>query len=315
MVQTRSQYLLLKNNPTAVVSEESTQQPSSISEPSSASSSTNYKGKRNKKKKDDCQALQSPSSSPPDLLPIQPPAPTSVIAPAPTSVSAPAPTSVIAPALSFKATDHRSDSSEEEDVNTPYLASPHRGFDSSESDDDTFDNNLYIEQKILVNDNNREDNEQDDSQLTDINNDTITVQRTLLQQPKSWPIEKDNLQWTKTKRGQDCLIMGNCSYIYMSKSETKNLINFRCQRRDQKCGAVVHLTLNTRSFIDTNNVNHNHHPDKFMVKQKILNQKIGERIATEPTPILKVIEHVYAQANLTDEEQLHIRLPKAAGKY
>jgi hypothetical protein len=299
MVQTRSKYLLLKNNPTAVVTEESAQPPSSTSEPSSTSSSTNYKRKKNKKK-DDCQVLQSPSFPSPDLLPAQPPAPPPGIA----------------SALSLKAADHRSDSSEEEDTSTPFLVAPHRSFDSSESDDDdAFDNNLYIEQKTLIDAYNHEDNEQDNSQLNDINNDTITVERTLLQEPNSWPIEKDDLQWTKTKRGQDCLIMGNFSYIYMSKSEKKNLLNFRCQRRDKKCGAVVHLNSSTRSFIDTNNVDHNHHPDKFIMKQKILNHKIDERIAAEPTSVLKIIEHVYAEANLTDQEQLNIRLPKAVGKY
>ena len=126
----------------------------------------------------------------------------------------------------------------------------------------------------------------------------------------SWSIEKDNLQWAKTNRGKDCLIMGNFSYVFMSQSEKRNKLNFRCQRRDSKCGAVVHLDLATRSFIDTNNVNHNHPPDKFTMKQKLLNHKIEERILAEPTAVLKVIERVYAEANLTDEEQMHIRLPK-----
>ncbi len=100
----------------------------------------------------------------------------------------------------------------------------------------------------------------------------------------------------------------------MSESEKKNILNFRCQRRDVRCGAVVHLSLDTRSFIDTNDVNHNHPPDRFGMKQKVLNQKIDDRLAAEPTAVLKVIERVYAEANLTDEEQLNIRLPRIAGK-
>jgi len=113
MVQTRSQYRSLKSNPTAVVTEVSAQLSSSTSEPSSASSSTNYKRKKNKKK-DDFQALQSPSSPSPNLLPAQPPSRSSDIA----------------STLPLKATDHRSDSDEEEDASTPFLAPPHRGFDS-----------------------------------------------------------------------------------------------------------------------------------------------------------------------------------------
>jgi hypothetical protein len=60
--------------------------------------------------------------------------------------------------------------------------------------------------------------------------------------------------------------MGNFNYIYMSESTKKNTLNFRCQRRETKCGAVVHLDLKTSLFIDTNNVSHNHPPDKFTIK-------------------------------------------------
>ena len=100
----------------------------------------------------------------------------------------------------------------------------------------------------------------------------------------------------------------------MSKCERKSRLNFRCQCRDKNCPAVVHLNLNTRSFIDTNSTNHNHRPDTFRMKEKILNYKISEQVTNEPTSILKIVEHDYAQANLTDEEQLNIRLPKAVGK-
>ena len=288
MVQTRSKYRLLKTNSTALVTEESAQPPSS----------TIHKRKKNKKEKNDCQELQSSSSPSLDLLPAQPPPPSSD-------------TALIA---SSKSADHISDKIEE-DASKPILEPPDRDFDLSESDDDTFDNNLYIEQKTLIDAYNREDDEQDNSQLNDINDDAITVGGTLSEEPNSWSIEEDDLQWTKTKRGNDCLIMGNFSYIYMSKSEKKNLLSFRCQRRDKNCGAVVHLNLSTRSFIDTNHVNHNHHPDQFMMKQKVLNYKIDQRIAAEPTSVLKIVEHVYAEANLTDEEQLNIRLPKVAGKH
>ncbi|CAF1335139.1 unnamed protein product, partial [Rotaria magnacalcarata] len=84
---------------------------------------------------------------------------------------------------------HISDTHEEEDASAPFLASLNRGFDSSESDDnDTFNNNLYIEQKTLIDAYNHEDNEEDNYQLNDINNDTITVECTLLQQPNSWKL-------------------------------------------------------------------------------------------------------------------------------
>ena len=68
--------------------------------------------------------------------------------------------------------------------------------------------------------------------------------------------------------------------------------------------------MNTRSFIDTNDVNHNHTPNQIAMKQKILHHSIQKRLDGEPTSVLKVIERVYAEANLTDEEKLHIRLPK-----
>jgi hypothetical protein len=213
--------------------------------------------------------------------------------------------------LSLEAVDDApdSDGDDNKDLGTSYLIN-----NPSDSEEEAFDNNLHLQQQMLIDDLNREENEQEILQLDDINPGAAASTTALLQQPDSWPIEKDNLQWTKTRKGNDCLIIGNFSYIYMSESEKKNILNFRCQRRDVRCGAVVHLSLDTRSFIDTNDVNHNHPPDRFGMKQKVLNQKIDDRLAAEPTAVLKVIERVYAEANLTDEEQLNIRLPRIAGK-
>ena len=158
---------------------------------------------------------------------------------------------------------------------------------------------------------NYEDNEGKNLELDDLIVDAAATENKLIQSLNSWPIEKGDLKWTKTNRNGDCLIMENFSYIFMSKSNKKNKVNFRCQRRDLKCGAVIHLVMNTYSFIDTNNVNHNHPPDTMRMKQQILNHTIQERLDSEPTAVPKVIERAYAEANLTDEEQLSIRLPKA----
>ncbi len=190
-------------------------------------------------------------------------------------------------------------------LHTSYLIN-----NSNDFDEETFDNNLHLHQQTLIDALNREENEQELLQIYDTNSAAVE-----LQTPDSWVIEQNDLQWTKTRKGKDCLIIGNFSYIYMSKSEKKNVLNFRCQRRDVRCGAVVHLDLNTRTLIDTNNVNHNHPPDGIGMKQKILNQKIDDKLASEPTSVLKVIERVYADANLTDEEQLNIRLPRTAGEF
>lgn len=186
--------------------------------------------------------------------------------------------------LSSKAIDRRSDDSEK-DVDGPVLALSPRIFDSS------------------------------DLQSNDINNDIMENECAFIERLNSWLIEESDLQWTKARRGKDCLIIGNFSYIFMSLSENKNLLNYRCQRRDRKCDAVVHLNLATRLFIDTNNTNHNHPPDQFMMKQKISYHEIDHRVATEPTLVLKIVERVYAKVNLTDEERLNLRLPKVAGKY
>ncbi len=72
----------------------------------------------------------------------------------------------------------------------------------------------------------------------------------------------------------------------MSESQKKSVRNLRCQRRDTKCGAVIHLDLHTRWFIDINNVNHNRPPNKFAMKQKILNQQINDRVAVEPAAVV-----------------------------
>jgi hypothetical protein len=183
------------------------------------------------------------------------------------------------------------------------MSTHQHNFNSSESEEETFDYNLHLEQQKVIDVYNREDNEEQNLELNDLNSGATTTKINLLQAPNSWPIEKDDLIWTKTNKNKECLIMGSFSYIYMSESKKKNKLSFRCQRRDVKCGTVVHLDLGTRSFIDTNRVNHNHPSDEFAIKQKILNHTIEERINAEPTAVLKVIERVYAEANLTDEEQ------------
>ncbi|CAF1334403.1 unnamed protein product [Rotaria magnacalcarata] len=184
--------------------------------------------------------------------------------------------------------------------------------ESSDFEDEHFDTDLHLQQQMLIDTINHQENDPATLQSSDINGNVSSSITDLSSLTGSWPIEKNDLQWVKTKNGKDCLIMGGCSYIYMSESQKKNILNLRCQRRDVNCRAVIHLHLDTRLFINTNHVNHNHPPDKFLMKQKLLNHKIENLITSEPTSVLKVIERVYAEANLTDEEQLNIRLPKAA---
>ncbi|UJR34754.1 hypothetical protein I4U23_027532 [Adineta vaga] len=198
-----------------------------------------------------------------------------------------------------------------DDDNNKYLGTSYLINNPSDSEGDNFDHNLHLQQQILINTLNLEENEQV-VQPDDTYPDAVVLPSILTQTSNSWPIEKDKLQWITTRKKQYCLVMGNFSYIYMSKSEGENILNLRCQRRDTKCGAIVHLTLDTHSFTDTNDVNHNHPPDKFNMKQKILNQIIDHRLAAEPTAVLRVIERIYAEANLTDEEQSNKHLPRTA---
>ncbi|CAF1441249.1 unnamed protein product [Rotaria sordida] len=288
MVQTRSKYRLLQNNSASVVSKEPTQQ------------TVKRKRKRNNDNNDDDAQIITDScmttTSSLTLSTIDPVVIESMVV---SSTST----------LSHEAVDDAPDSGGDDNkyLDTSYLVD-----NPSDSEEENFDNNLYLEQQILIDALNREESEQETLQSDNTNPGAAVVTTTFLQQPDSWPIERDTLQWTKTRKSNDCLIIGNFSYIYMSKSQKKNVLNFRCQQRDVKCGAVVHLSLDTRTFIDTNNVNHNHPPDRFGMKQKLLNQIIDDRLAAEPTAVLKVIERVYAEANLTDEEQLNIRLPRTA---
>jgi hypothetical protein len=325
MVQTRSKYRLLENNSATLASEKPTQ-------PCSSSKKTvNRKRKRNNDNNDEHEQIitdstmtiaSSLTSSTVDHVVIEPMIVSSISTspdghlnnitddqynnqPAQATSSSLFNLSTV---LSLEAADHVPEDDDDDDnrqLNKSYLMN-----NSSDFEEDNFDNNLHVHQQMLIDALNREENEQEILQSDDINSAAV-----VLQTSDSWPIEKSNLQWTKTRMGKDCLIIGNFSYIYMSASEKKNVQNFRCQRRDVKCGAVVHLSLDTRTFIDTNGVNHNHPPDRFGMKQKVLNQKIDDKLAVEPTSVLKVIERVYADANLTDEEQLHIRLPRTAGKY
>ncbi len=325
MVQTRSRSRLVQQNSATVVMEGPTEQPSTSQKPK--------RKKNNHNNDDDATATINPviiaasshtQSTTDSFICQSMDVPTTSSTPRPEEKnnekkkwvhqSAPSPgfplpdLSIV---LSLEAADDVSENADKEDeqLNTSFFVR-----ESSDSEDETFDTNLHLQQQLLIDAFIREEAEQQDFQLADINAGAHTSVTTLSQSSNSWPIENGELQWTKTKKGKDCLIIGNFSYIYMSESQNKNILNLRCQRRDTKCGAVVHLDLTTRSFIDTNNVHHNHPPDRFVMKQKILNQKIGDRVDAEPTAILKIVERVYAEANLTDEEQLNIRLPRLAGK-
>jgi hypothetical protein len=93
-------------------------------------------------------------------------------------------------------------------------AEPHQqSFNSSESEDETFDNNLHLEQQKLIDVYNREDNEEQNLELNDLNIGATATEINLSQSPHSWANEKDDLKWTKTNKNKDCLIMGNFSYI------------------------------------------------------------------------------------------------------
>ena len=327
MVQTRSKYRSLQDNPAAIESEKSNQ----------LSSLTTQLSKRKRKRKDDkdyedratiagdTAAATSSSAQPASASrDIQ----SKSISSTPTSLDALNKSNIVEKCmnrslrrssshlsnlsivLSMEAADHTSDENVNEDKQ---LGSSLVLFDSSDSEEENFDTNLHLQQQTLIEALNNEANDQDILPLDNINAGAISSSAAVHQSLDSWPIEKNDLHWTKTNKGSDCLIMGSFSYIYMSESQKKNVLNLRCQRRDTKCGAVIHLDLHTRLFIDTNNVNHNHPPDRFAMKQKMLTQKINEKIAVEPTAVLKVVERVYAEANLTDEEQLNLRLPKATG--
>jgi hypothetical protein len=233
MVQTRSKYRLLQHNIAGAPAEEPAQPPST----------TSKEEKNKKKKKSIRQTLQS-SLSPPLGLPT------------------------VHPSEAVDGTSNTRDE-EQEHFNIPSSTPHQQSFNSSESEDETFDNNLHLEQQKLIDVYNREDNEEKNLEFNDLNIGANATEINLSQSPHSWTIEKNNLKWTKTNKNKDCLIIGDFSYIYMSESEKKNKLNFRCQRRDVKCGAVIHLDLGTRSFIGTNRINHNHPPDKIAMKQKI----------------------------------------------
>ncbi|CAF1494114.1 unnamed protein product, partial [Didymodactylos carnosus] len=77
------------------------------------------------------------------------------------------------------------------------------------------------------------------------------------------------------------------------------------------CNSIVRAHLHSKSFLESNNVNHNHPPDEIANKRKLLLDKIKERIVTEPTSVIAIIEQEYAKANLSKDEQYQFLLPSA----
>jgi len=168
----------------------------SMEEPTQPSSTTSKKEKH-KKEKSTCQLSQSSLCSPVDLS---------------------------------EKTDGTSGTCDDEQelLRTSSFAPHQQSFNLNESEDEIFDNNLHLEQQRFIDIYNREDDEEQNLELNDFNVDANAEGINLSQSPNLWPIEIDDLKWSKTNKNKDNLIMGNFSYIYMSESEKKNRVKSIC---------------------------------------------------------------------------------------
>lgn len=132
---------------------------------------------------------------------------------------------------------------------------------------------------------------------------------------KDWPIQIDEIQWCKTTRGNDRLCMGGYTYDLMSSSLKNNHRSFRCTKKENGCRAVVYISMDSKVYKGSNQINHNHAPNSNVVKRLLVLEKIKERVLTETTSVTRIIEDEYAKERLSQSEQQHMLLPIAQGQY
>jgi hypothetical protein len=130
----------------------------------------------------------------------------------------------------------------------------------------------------------------------------------------SWPITIGDIEWCKTNRGNDRMCMCGYKYDFMSQSLKKNRRNFRCSKKDLGCRAVVYVFIDSNTYQDSNNSEHNHAPNHQDVKRLLVLNKIKQRVMIEPTSVSRIIEDEYVKTKLNDEDRQHFLLPAAQGK-
>ncbi|CAF1479974.1 unnamed protein product [Rotaria magnacalcarata] len=94
------------------------------------------------------------------------------------------------------------------------------------------------------------------------------------------------------------------------EEETK-CSRYRCSKKDIGCRSVVYISLGSNTFKNSNNVEHNHPPNHSDVKCLLVMQKIKERVTTEPTSVIRMIEDEYMKHHLTDDDRQRFLLPAA----
>ncbi|CAF4625012.1 unnamed protein product, partial [Rotaria magnacalcarata] len=132
-----------------------------------------------------------------------------------------------------------------------------------------------------------------------------------LEEETKWSVVVDKVEWCKTSRGNDRLCMGGYTYDLISCSLKNNSSRYRCSKKDIGCRSVVYISLGSNTFKNSNNVEHNHPPNHSDVKCLLVMQKIKERVTTEPTSVIRMIEDEYMKHHLTDDDRQRFLLPAA----
>lgn len=113
-------------------------------------------------------------------------------------------------------------------------------------------------------------------------------------------------------RGGKMVFMNNYGYIQMN--ETKDMIGWRCVKRNQNCKATIYTLKSTGKFDHWNGKFHCHVIDLSDTRKREILFNIKGRVLDEFIPIKAIIEEEYRKAKLSAEEKRAMPLPMQIGE-
>ena len=108
------------------------------------------------------------------------------------------------------------------------------------------------------------------------------------------------------------VFMNNYGYIHMN--ETKDMIGWRCVKRNENCKAAIYTLKSTGMFDHWNGKFHWHAIDLCHTRKREILTIIKSRVLDEFIPIKVIIEEEYRKAKLSAEEKRTMPLPIQIGE-
>lgn len=128
----------------------------------------------------------------------------------------------------------------------------------------------------------------------------------------SSPVVSGDITIGTSTRGGKMVFMNNYGYIHMN--ETKDMIGWRCVKRNENCKATIYTLKSTGKFDHWNGKYHCHMIDLSDTRKREILSDIKRRVLDEFIPIKVIIEEEYRKAKLTADEKRAMPLPIQIGE-